>query len=50
MRFQKIKILWGPVKFTYDCPDQEIEFQEIEIDIFHEIKSFSKLIRRSKWP
>jgi hypothetical protein len=28
--------------------DQEIEFQEIEIGIFQEIKSFAKLIRRSK--
>jgi hypothetical protein len=28
--------------------DHEIEFHEIEIAIFHEIKSFSKLIMKSK--
>jgi len=28
--------------------DHEIEFPEIEIAIFHEIKSFAKLIMRSK--
>ena len=28
--------------------DHEIEFHEIEIAIFHEIKSFAKLIMKSK--
>ena len=28
--------------------DQEIEFHEIEIAIFHEIESFAKLIMRPK--
>jgi hypothetical protein len=28
--------------------DQEIEFQEIKIHIFHEIETFAKLIKTSK--
>ncbi len=27
---------------------REIEFQEIETDVFHEIKTFANMIRRSK--
>ena len=33
-------------EFYFSGNDQEIEFQEIEIHVFHEIKTFAKLIRR----